>query len=141
MPNNLVCLDASFLVRLVTSYNDPRPRSLVETWLNQGYRLVAPTLLLYEITNALYLYERVGQLDRTAVFKTLNVVMALPIQLHGEPDLHREALILAFTHNLKATYDAHYLALAQRLNADLWTADSRLVRAVQSAWPWIHLVE
>lgn len=141
MPNKPVCLDASFLVRLVTSHTDPRPRSLVETWLDQGRGLAAPTLLLYEVTNALYLYERVGQLDRTAVFKALHVILALPIQLYGEPTLHQEALVLAATYGFKATYDAHYLALAQRLNADLWTADSRFVRAVQSVWPWIHHVE
>ena len=36
--------------------------------------------------------------------------------------------------------DAHYLALAQRLGAEFWTADRRLVQAVQATLPWVNLV-
>ena len=33
--------------------------------------------------------------------------------------------------NLPATYDAHYLALAEWMEIDLWTADARLVNALK----------
>lgn len=141
MPNSLVCVDASFCVRLVTSLDDRTPRSILETWLDQRRQMVAPTVLYYEVTNALYQYKRVGQMDEEGVLKALNVVMALPVQLHGGQELHRNALRLASKHGLKATYDAHYLALAEQLGADFWTADGRLARAVQSSLPWIHLLE
>ena len=35
---------------------------------------------------------------------------------------------------------AHYLALAKRFDAEFWTADRRLVRAVQDELSWVHLV-
>lgn len=37
------------------------------------------------------------------------------------------ALDLAERLSLSATYDAHYLALAEWLGAEFWTADQRLV--------------
>jgi predicted nucleic acid-binding protein len=33
--------------------------------------------------------------------------------------------------------DASYLALAESVGCDLWTADGRLVRAVGAALPWL----
>ncbi len=43
--------------------------------------------------------------------------------------------------NFSATYDAHYLALPQRFQADFYTGDKRLFNAVNSTLTWIHLVE
>ncbi len=34
-------------------------------------------------------------------------------------------------YNLPATYDAHYLALAEWMEIDLWTADMRLVNSLK----------
>jgi predicted nucleic acid-binding protein len=52
----------------------------------------------------------------------------LPIELFGGIGLHRRALELAQSLSLPATYDAHYLAVAEDLQAELWTADRRLFR-------------
>ncbi|MEA5537299.1 hypothetical protein [Crocosphaera sp. XPORK-15E] len=43
--------------------------------------------------------------------------------------------------SLPATYDAHYLVLAQRFQADLYTSDKRLFNSVKSSLSWVHLVE
>lgn len=141
MRNSLICVDASFLVRLVTSHEDTRPKLMLESWLDQRLQLVAPTLLYHEVSNALYLYQRVGQMDQEGVLKALSAALALPIQLHGGAELHRSALDCASQYGLKATYDAHYLALAERMRADLWTADRRLAKAVQPVLPWVHLLD
>jgi len=67
--------------------------------------------------------------------------LALPLELHGEPDLHWRALELAAKFSLPAACDAHYLALAELLEGEFWTADGRLARTVRSSLPWVHLVE
>jgi predicted nucleic acid-binding protein len=54
--------------------------------------------------------------------------------------LHQRALDLAERFSLPVAYDTHYLALAEQLGAEFWTADRKLVRAVQSALPWVRPV-
>jgi predicted nucleic acid-binding protein len=65
----------------------------------------------------------------------------LPIRLYGEPELHARALDLARRLSLPAACDAHYLALADWLGAELWTADRRLARAVEHDLPWVRVLD
>ncbi len=36
------------------------------------------------------------------------------------------------------SYDAHYLALAEHLGCEFWTADKRLHNAVHEKLPWVR---
>lgn len=101
--------------------------------------LAAPTLLYYEVANAAFQYERQQVLTDGSVDHLLRTALALPIQPFGEADLHREALALARRLSLPATYDAHYLALAERLDCELWTTDAKLARAVGEEGPRVRL--
>jgi len=49
-------------------------------------------------------------------------------------------LSLAQNLTFPAAYDAHYLALAEQLSADFYTAYSRLFNAVKNFFPWVYLV-
>ena len=66
--------------------------------------------------------------------------LAFPITLTAPVRLHNQAIALADTHNLPATYDAHYLALAETLNCDLWTDDQRLIRRVGGALSFVQAI-
>ncbi len=110
-------------------------------WHRVGRRLVAPTLLYYEVGNALHRYERAGLLSPAEVADLLDIALSLDITLYGNADLHRQALALAERLGLPAAYDAHYLALAERLNAEFWTADRRLASAVASRMPWVRVLD
>jgi predicted nucleic acid-binding protein len=37
-----------------------------------------------------------------------------------------------------ATYDTHYLVLAEYLACEFWTADERLANAVRGELPWVR---
>ncbi len=137
--SSLVCVDANIVIRFVLPANKPI-QTLWEKWISKNARLVAPTLLHYEIANSLYQYEKHGQLSHEIIRDALDVALALPIELIGDADLHRRAVSLASHYHLPAAYDAHYLALAERLNAELWTSDERLVNAVKSGkLEWVKL--
>ncbi len=71
----------------------------------------------------------------------LQAALAFDIHLYGDDRLHSRAFALAQRFSLPAAYDAHYLALAERLEAEFWTADERLVRKVEAQLPWVHLLE
>jgi len=63
----------------------------------------------------------------------------LSIKLFGDSALHQTAMRLATQFSLPGTYNAHYLALAQRLEAELWTTDKKLVNSVVADFPNVHL--
>lgn len=141
MTAGIVCVDANFIVYLVSS--DPpetRFRELWSQWQETEYQIVAPTLIYYEVSNALHRLTVAQQLLPERASQFLEDALNLNIVLYGDAQLHQRALTLARQLSLPATYDAHYLALAERLEAEFWTADRRLVNLVQAALPWVHLV-
>ncbi len=141
MNNSWICVDANLVLRLVADPADEPVQDLWEQWDSQRRQLAAPTLLCYEVANALYRYHKLGYVSDSSVQLAFRAALALPLELHGEPDLHWRALDLADRFSLPAAYDAHYLALAELLEGEFWTADGRLARTVQSSLPWVHLVE
>lgn len=137
----MVCVDASFIMRLLTSQNSDSPYDQRwNQWQASNTTPVAPTLIMYEVSNGLYRYSRAGQITPEEAEQLLERALNLGIRFYGDADLHRQPLKIAQRHNLPATYDAHYLALAEREGIELWTADQRLFNAVHSSLPWVNLV-
>lgn len=141
MTSAVVCVDASFIVRMLTSDTPDSFDNLWNQWQESGYAIVAPTLIYYEISNSFHRSAIAGQLLPQEAVRLLQNVLNLNITLYGDAELHREALNLAAQLRLPATYDAHYLALAQRLECEFWTADRRLFNAVQATLSWVNLVQ
>lgn len=135
-----VCVDASLVVRAVIDADNVDAVALVEHWLGDRTPLVAPYLLLYDVTNALYRYALGGHRSNVIVTEALRVSRALPIRLFTGADLHQEAVTFAERFSLRAAYDAHYPTLANRLGAEFWTADKRLANAVRPELSWVRLL-
>ena len=140
MRNSWLCIDANLVIRLVADPKDETVRRLWEQWDAERRQLVAPTLLYYEVANVLYRYQKLGLMSASSVHLALKAALSLPLRLHRDASLHQRALDLADRFSLPAAYDAYYLALAEWLGGEFWTADRRLVQAVQAESPWVHLV-
>lgn len=141
MRNSWLCVDANLVIRLVADPKDQAVRRLWEQWDAERWQLAAPTLLYYEVTNVLYRYQKQGLMSASSVRLALKAALSLLPRLHGDADLHRRALDLAGLFSLPAAYDAHYVALAEWLGGEFWTADRRLAQTVEATLPWVHLVE
>ena len=135
-----LCLDASVVVRRLTEPDNQPLARLWAGWLAANYAFVAPWLLRYEVTNALHRLLQAGTISDATAHIQLDAAVALPIELRGDDDLHEGALRFARRFSLPAAYDAHYLALADRLGCEFWTADRRLANTVRPALTWVHLV-
>jgi len=61
----------------------------------------------------------------------------LGVRLLYPAGLHQRAWELARRYNRPQAYDSHYLALAEILGLELWTADERLYNAVHHDLLWV----
>jgi predicted nucleic acid-binding protein len=142
MTIQLICVDANFVVKLINNPSETSPYlTLWDTWEQTQTKIIAPTLLCYEVTNVFHRMKLAKQLLNTEAQQCLNNALNLPIQFYADRQLHQQAWEVAQQFNLPAAYDAHYLELAQRFQANFYTGDQRLFNTVHSALPWIHLVE
>jgi predicted nucleic acid-binding protein len=140
MPSFSVCVDASLVVRLVTEPRHSRLRSLWQRWSDHQLEPVAPTLIYFEVANAVYRLEKHGLIRAESATAALEAALALPMTLVSDHALHHQAIRLASRFALSACYDAHYLALADRLGVEFWTCDAKLAKAVARRLSWVHLV-
>jgi len=110
--------------------------ALYEAVVQADRSIVAPPLLPLEVINILRQRMRVNlEVFITDATAQLDDFLALPIDYHIPVGLHHRALVLADALGLPATYDAHYLALAEHLGCELWTNDLRLMRRVATNLP------
>lgn len=134
-------IDAGIAFRLVA----PHPQQhvyvdLMTRWKRLGYQLCAPTLWAYEITSTIAKMVHLGRLSSDIGREGLRLAYQLGVNLYL-PDEEMALNALAWTDRLgrAAAYDSFYLALAESLACELWTADQRLARA--AAQPWVRLVQ
>ncbi len=115
----MIVVDASIVVDAVIGHGAAVDR------LTAG-DLAAPHLLDAEVGSALRGQERRGELDLGRAERALGRLSELAIDRYGHTGLLGRAWELRS--NL-SFYDALYVALAERLDAPLVTADGRLARA------------
>lgn len=75
--------------------------------------------------------------------KGLAKIFSVGISLHlsSLDVVSTRAMELSHQFNLPATYDAHYLALAEIEGCECWTADKRLWNAVKGKLAWVRSLD
>ena len=139
--SNTVVVDTSIVIKWVIDEPDSSTAAaLLARWISEGSVILAPSLLAYEITNVLYQRLRKGSITFDEAEDALQFVLLRELKLDTSPDyaLSRRATQLAHQFTLSAAYDAHYLALAERKNCEYWTADTRLLNALNGKLPWVR---
>lgn len=98
-------------------------------------QLTAPTLLLYEVTNAVLQARRWGRINDEQADDILSSFEGLRITL--EPVTWQQMLPLAVRFD-RSAYDAAYLALAEVTEQRLITGDARMYNAVREHLDWVE---
>ena len=131
--NGSVVVDASLAVKwLVEEDDSDKAHAALESWVAQDITRIAPHLMPFEVANALHQRVRRGELSVDDSTRMMARLLESRLELHQPPNLHARALQLASQLRQGAAYDAHYLALAESLDCELWTADRRLYEAANS---------
>ena len=108
--------------------------SLVRAYALGTFELRGPTLLSYEVTNAVLQAIRRQRITLEIAEDILTAFEDLAIPLEGVAP--HQALAMAHRYD-RSAYDAAYLALAESLNMEFITGDQRLYNAVSQQLPWV----
>ena len=136
-----VIVDSNLLVALVSG--DPRGNRVSQAildWVNQGVDLHAPELARYEFVNALTRLIVANAFPVERVNEAWNDILILPITYHilrNGPRVVEISLRLS----RQSAYDGAYLALAESLNAELYTLDGPLYRNAMGQGFNVHLLQ
>lgn len=135
-----VCIDASLALKLVLAETDSdRVQAQWQRWIEEGTELVAPTLFVFESISAIRLNETrkliTAEAADLAFREFLEQIQEVHLMLPN--DLHSRAWELAKRLKQSQVYDAYYLALAESLDCEFWTADDRLYGIAHRAFSWV----
>jgi len=129
-----VVVDANITIALLVNlpYSTAADK-LFSTWWRQKTPLYAPSLWPVEITSSLRKAVTVGQVSEEDAIQALDHLERLDVQVIApDTSLLQSSLTWARKLNDLVAYDAQYLALAESLAAEFWTADNRLASAARS---------
>ncbi|WP_051276443.1 type II toxin-antitoxin system VapC family toxin [Desulfovirgula thermocuniculi] len=103
----------------------------------RSFEMFAPSLWVYEVANGLLVAVRRGRILMDVSEEALRHLLALGVRVADpEPaDVYR----CAFRYRISA-YDAAYLALAEELDAVLFTGDGRFYTAVRELVPRVRWI-
>ena len=114
-----------------------KAQALIRDHVSGRVRLIAPTLLTYEVANAVLQAvrrERVTDEDAKAI-----LVAVEGLSIEAEPVFWQQMLPLARRFD-RSAYDAAYLALAEAREESLITGDLRLYNAVHDHLDWVQWI-
>jgi predicted nucleic acid-binding protein len=141
MASNLTIVDASLVIKAILPNPEFRACQSVLTRL-QHSQLVAPALWVYEITSSFAKAVHFKQITEEEGRSAIRQALALGIQVIL-PDETQSLLAYAWTLKLHraSAYDSFYLAIAEALEAELWTADRHLFSSLESSnFEWLHWI-
>lgn len=137
--NSLIVVDANLAVySVLKTPHSPMATRTIEQLAHAGAQLYAPGLWWYEVTSVIHKSLFTGLISSTTAYTALDIVT---VRLGVQPvDVQaRSAFDWATRLRQKAAYDGFYLAAAEKLGAELWTADQALVNnAHQVGAAWVH---
>ena len=135
------CVDASVLVKWLVEESDrDRALKLYSDCTERDGEFVAPAWFLAEASSAIYKRVRLSAIVAEDALLLIDQLEDLRIRKLSPPGLSRRAFEIASEFQLKWIYDAFYVALAQIVGCDLWTADEALYDAVRIVHPNVRLL-
>jgi predicted nucleic acid-binding protein len=138
-----VVIDANIgLAQAISLPYSEKASAYLKQWRSDGVRVVVPTLWWYEFLTGIRRAVFLGLLTHDQSLEILEqIVMMDWKEVSPDPSLNRSTLIWAELIDQSKAYDAHYLAVAEQVRAEFWTADERLYNRVrQLGISWVRWI-
>ena len=131
-------VDASIAIKLVINEPDSAAIRLHwQTWILANESLVVPPLFRSETLSVIRRTVYRGLISQADGDRARSGLDQLGLHVLEPSDLYERAWNLASRFNRPTIYDCCYVALAEILRCDFWTADRRLANALNSL-PWVR---
>ena len=130
-------IDASVALKWVLpEINSDKALRLRSNFQAAIHELLSPDIFSIEVANTLARAERNGVIPVGDADVHLAGILSTSTPLHSYRPLLRRALAIAKAAR-HGVYDCVYVALAERENCELVTADDKLVKNLQATFPFI----
>ena len=137
----MVVIHASLVMQLLVAKQfSTQARQINDLWRAMGIRMAAPDFIHVEVASALYKKIPAGIISINLAVELMTEFYAMDINIYPASLLHQRAIELALELRQRMPYDSHYLALAESLNCDFWTADRPFYRAAQPHHPRVQWI-
>jgi predicted nucleic acid-binding protein len=134
--SGLFCVDASVAVKwLLREEHTDRAMALLRAAGSERRPIVAPVQFAAEVSSAIHKQVRAGNLTLDEGLARLYRFGRIRVEQISLDGLRERALTIALKANMKWIHDAFYVALAEMLGCELWTADEVLIAALGGAHP------
>ena len=134
-----MCVDASLVVKwLVSEVGSEEAVDLLDRWEDTA-QLWAPDLLYVECANAIRRRAVLGAISSDDVQPILTRLLRFDVEPIPGRELVHDATMIALAAGV-SVWDACYIAVAQRVGAELWTADQQLYTRGRRVHAAIHLL-
>ncbi len=97
-------------------------------------------LLRYEVAATRRKLAYHGSIEAEDGARLLTQILGKSLELVADAALIERSYALSTEYNLPSSYDAQYLAVAERLGCAFWTFDRRLFNTLNQRRDWIHYV-
>ncbi len=114
--------------------------ALLKHLLAQNISFAAPILFQYEIVAVTRKAVFHNRLTLEESVKARDFILAYDIHFYLDDALLRRGYEIATELNRPTAYDSQYLAVAEHLGCDFWTADKRLFNAASGQFSWVKWI-
>lgn len=114
--------------------------ALIGLWAQSSQHVAVPYLFRYELTSVIRKHIARGNITLEDGRTALHGLLRYPVEAFTDEALLERSFELANEHNRPAAYDSMYLALAEHLNCEFWTADLKMFNAVSGKLTWVKWI-
>jgi len=136
-----VVVDASLAFKWVATEDyTAEAMALLARWQAQQIEPTVPSWFACEIANVLYQEIRANTMTLADAQRNLSDILSAVTVHDFDPATAARALEIAHTFHQRRSYDAHYVALAEHLGCELWTADETFWNATKKTFTRVRWI-
>lgn len=142
MTSRVVADSGIFLAAALDENQSERADALISFWISENFQISAPVLLRYEVMAVLRKNVFRGLISKEEALAARTNLLSLTrtINFIIDDNLLKRSYELATQLDRPTAYDSQYLAVAEQLGCEFWTADQKLFNAAAGTLSWVKWI-